>query len=141
MSNNIRFGYFQVHAFWQDGDLYVVPKRLGYITAAMIRPPKGSNNIHQIGFSFCSPLDSFNKKFGRSVAIGRLQKKPIVFKFEGSSMVDAYRAGLDAALKQDRLPKWIERTINTGNIEFGLGGETASNISFVDLQNKMRKVV
>jgi len=140
MSDNIRFGYFRVHAFWQEGDIYVVPKRLGYIAAAMIRPPKGSNNIHQIGFSFCSPLDSFNKKFGRQIATSRLQKKPIVFTFDGSSMADAYHAGLAEAFKQGRLPKWIARAISTGNVEFGLQGENASNISFVDLHAKMRKV-
>lgn len=146
---NIRFGYFQVRVFWDEGNAFVVPKRPGIVTAALIRPEKGSNEPYQIGFSFCSPLDPFNKKHARKVALARLEhpRSRVVFSFDGEKLSDAFFAGLKAASVTQKpttklgeirtevmVPKWVVRALDHNNVQFGLTTQRTSNISFVDVE-------
>jgi len=130
MSDNIHFGYFRVRAFWREDDVFIVPRRLGYVSAALIRPPKDSNAPYKIGFSFCSPLDAFSKKLGRKISINRLTEVPIEFEFEGTRLSDAFVAGLAEAVKERKAPNWVVRAFKAGSFKFGISGPNTMGISF-----------
>lgn len=119
VSNNVRYGYFRVKTRGRDG----------YITMAMIRPPKDrSHNQYTVGISFCSPKDNFRKSLGRKVATGRLTVTKaeklsnylVEFESRENYLPKAFTTALEQAIKNGVVPSWAARAYKRGDVIFGL---------------------
>ena len=117
---DVRYGYFRVS---------VGNKRYGYITVALIRPPKDrSHNQYNAGFSFCSPNDVFKKSLGRTIATGRLADRDNIrtswcnlrFNSKTNVLTTAFTLALEEAVQSDIAPGWVVRAYKRGDIKFGL---------------------
>lgn len=74
----------------------------GVVTCCVRRNVQESTS--ELGFAMCSPKDQFNRKIGRTIALGRLNKHPIVVKHSGSSLEDA-RSYIVKNI--DFFPSWV----------------------------------
>lgn len=119
--SDVRFGYFRVPSS--------VKGRYGFITMAMIRPPKDrSHNQYNVGISFCSPNDVFKKNLGRKIAQGRLADKDatttswcnIRFNSSAQKLPEAFIAALEEAVQASIVPGWVLKAYKRGQVQFGL---------------------
>lgn len=119
--SDVRYGYFRVSSSTKG--------RYGYITVALIRPPKDrSHNQYSVGFSFCSPNDVFRKPLGRKIATGRLVDRDnnttswcnIKFDSQENVLSKAFDLALKKAVQADIVPGWVLRAYKRGQIQFGL---------------------
>ena len=92
---------------------YIKTENGGVICAAAHRP--GNGTVH-VGFSFCSPKDTFVKKFGRQIAEGRMLKRPIKISGDRSSYAVAeilVRAMEDNVSRRAyKIPHWVPKSID-----------------------------
>lgn len=119
--SDVRYGYFRVSTPTKG--------RFGYITVALIRPPKDrSHNQYSVGFSFCSPNDVFKKPLGRKIAAGRLVDRDahttswcnIRFNSTENVLLKAFQIALNEAVDTGVVPGWVLRAYKRGQVQFGL---------------------
>lgn len=87
----------------------------GVITGAARRDLEESKV--KVGFSFCSWKDNFVKAFGRKIAIGRLEKRPIVIPCVHSTLAIKDALSVICADEGARVtygvPNWVPKDPNT----------------------------
>lgn len=79
-TNKLDFLTFSYHTYFSDKGKEVV----SFAINVKDDPDEPENCIVHVGFSICSPNDQFNKKFGRRIAIDRLNshsKKQFTFDY------------------------------------------------------------
>lgn len=90
-------------------NFYVKLYKGGWITASAKR--NISEGVVAIGFAFCSPEDTFDKRLGRTIATGRAMKRP--FFVSGTNSVKAIKVLLSQAVKDSdarkiyNIPHWV----------------------------------
>lgn len=106
IEKDVKICYFQV----------INNKSVGYICAAMRRPPKNSNSTsYSCAFSYCHPKDEFSKKIARVMSLGRLYKdKTFKFSSESENMTEVFLKGIKVSISS--APKWVRK----GKIVVGL---------------------
>lgn len=85
----------------------------------------------KVGFSFCSPKDTFKKHLGRKIALGRMMTEPVVLDFHGHSgddvshyinhLIEREKSNR-GTLRQMGWPAWVKRVkldygINSGFVK------------------------
>lgn len=94
-------------------NFYVKLYNGGWITASAKRDVPGK--VVQVGFAFCSPEDTFDKRLGRTIATGRALKRP--FFIEGTNSVKAIKSLLSRVIKDSdarkiyNIPHWVPRRL------------------------------
>jgi hypothetical protein len=102
--------YKDLDMFWSDTRFYHLRVGGGVITAFTSREPLNPEGRKVImGFSLCSPKDSFQKQFGRLVASGRAVKKPIFATHSGSTLTDVKNYIIN---NLNEFPSWVRRNVD-----------------------------
>jgi hypothetical protein len=151
---SIIYGYFTVQpARIQSGrfDDYRRPKA-GYICVALERPAKGASGLqnYKAAFSFCSPLDKFNKAKARKIATGKLlterKKLHVGFDFDrvdNSQWQKVFETALHLGLKSTHegkghstnsevsfAPSWLQNFLEkNAEVSYGLRRQNSTEIT------------
>jgi hypothetical protein len=90
---------------------------------ALDRPSKdNTDQTHRAAFAICSTKDEFNKKMGRTIATGRLNKDDTTVKLcKQGTLYDISYDLLEKAIEHDIIPQGISRTIRLNGTVWGLG--------------------
>lgn len=121
-NREIVYSYYQIPAETEDAGHNVI-RGTGYICVALLRPAKGSDDsTYKAAFSFASPADKLNKKFGRKIASGRLAcidrpGRNISFSFEKGKIDFRLHQVFDEALNRAvstegmKVPRWLTSAV------------------------------
>ncbi len=132
LGRDVVFGHFRVdfNSNLRNRSGKIVP---GHVCVALLRPPKGSNSTeYKAAVSFCSPMDSPNRRIARDIALGRLMSeregRNFIFTSKAEKLAEVFEAALQRAVYEGFVvpkghqevpyaPLWLREALaNSGTI-------------------------